>query len=253
MRKIRNIVLVALTVIISGTAALTAYASSTNRETTASVNQAEEKPILPIDEEKIMFGRQYTLKELTDGGAGIYTNEEDDRTRDYVVKALNEAGINNRMNDMDKIQSINDYLCEKLEYADYATEEDFSYKKDWLPFTDYCLLSDKAVCAGYAEAFQSMCIAAGIECYYITGYVYQDSAPEGIYHAWNRVVVGERSYYIDTCWNDGSDNAYFLSAKGWENHEIDEEQEIYRISGQVFPMPEYINNQSFVLLVCVMM
>lgn len=260
MRKIRNIVLVAIIVIISGTAAITAYASSTNREKTVSANQTEETtdvvehtlPILPVDDTRSMFGRQYTLKGHTAGGAGIYTNEEDDRTREYVVEALNEAGIDNRMNDMDKIKAINDYLCEKLEYADFAAEEGFSYKEDWVPFTDYCLLSDAAVCAGYAEAFQSMCIASGIECYYITGYVYQDSAPEGIYHAWNRVVVGERSYYIDACWNDGSDNAYFLSAKGWENHEIDEEYEIYRISGQVFPMPEYINNQGFALLVYVM-
>lgn len=257
MRKIRNIVLAAISVIVSGTVALTAYADTTNKEATVSVNQVKEettdvvdtvgvercstRPILPVDAERTMFGRQYTLKGLTAGGAGIYTGDENDRTRDYVVKALDEAGIDNTMTDTDKVEAINDYLCEKLEYANYAAVKGFSYKEDWLPFTDYCLLSDKAVCAGYAEAFQSMCISVGIECYYVTGNVYQDSAPEGIYHAWNRVTVGETSYYIDVCWNDSSNDAYFLSANGWEDHEIEEEQEVYRISGQVFPMPEYIN------------
>lgn len=248
MRKInrgRNIILVAVTSILCGSAVLTAYASNVRGETDIFVKQEmeQEKPVLPVDIEKELFGRQYTLVEKTSGGAGIYTNGENDRARDYVINALNEAGIDNRMNDLDKILAINDYLCEKLEYADYATEEGFSYKEDWLPFTDYCLLSDSAVCAGYAEAFQSMCIACGIECYYVTGYTYQGDDTEGVYHAWNRVVTGGRSYYIDTCWNDSSNDAYFLSANGWDDHEIDEEHETYRISGQVFPMPEYTANQ----------
>lgn len=240
----RNIILAAVTSILCGSAALTAYASNVHKEAGIFVfvkqETEPEKPVLPVDEEKMMFGRKYTLAEKTSGGAGIYTNAENDRSRDYVVDALNDAGIDNRMNDLDKIQAINTYLCEKLEYADYAAEEGFSYKEDWLPFTDYCLMADSAVCAGYAEAFQSMCIACGIECYYVTGYTYQGNDTEGVYHAWNRVVTGERSYYIDTCWNDSSNNAYFLSANGWDDHEIDKEHETYRISGQVFPMPEYI-------------
>ena len=231
----RNIILMAVTSVLCASAALTAYASNVRGETSV-----EEKPVLPVETEKEMFGQQYTLADTTAGGAGIYVNEENDRARDYVIDALNEAGIDNTMIDFDKVKAINDYLCEKLEYAEYVAEEGFDYKDDWLPFTDYCLLSDSAVCAGYAEAFQSMCIACGIECYYVTGYTYQGDDTEGVYHAWNRVVTGERSYYIDTCWNDSSDDAYFLSANGWDDHEIDKEHETYRISGQVFPMPEYI-------------
>ena len=118
MRKIRNIVLAAISVIVSGTVALTAYADTTNKEATVSVNQVKEettdvvdtvgvercstRPILPVDAERTMFGRQYTLKGLTAGGAGIYTGDENDRTRDYVVKALDEAGIDNTMTDTDK-------------------------------------------------------------------------------------------------------------------------------------------------------
>lgn len=244
----RNIILITLTTILCGTTVLTAYANNVKGETSANESQnaeiaiEEEKPVLSQAEEKTLFGRQYVLENTTTGGAGIYVNEEDNRARDYVIKALEEAGIDSRMTDMDKIKAINNYLCDRLAYADYAATKDY-IKEDWIPFTDYCLISGQsgAVCAGYAEAFQSMCVAAGIECYYVTGYVYQNSSPEGIYHAWNRVDLNERSYYIDVCWNDSSNDAYFLSANGWADHEIDEEQEIYRISSQMLPMPEYIN------------
>ena len=240
--KGRNIILVAITSILCGSVALTAYASNVWGETSVSENQEieEEKPILPVAAEKELFGRQYTLIEKTSGGAGIYANTENDRARNYVVAALEEAGIDNTMIDFDKVKAINDYLCEKLEYAEYVAEEGFDYKDDWLPFTDYCLLSDSAVCAGYAEAFQSMCIACGIECYYVTGYIDQGDDAKSVYHAWNRVVIGGNSYYIDTCWNDSSDNAFFLSKTGWDDHKVDGEHEIYRISSQAFPMPEYI-------------
>lgn len=197
------------------------------------------KPVIPVESEKVMYGRTYTLLTLTDGNAGIYTGESNDRATDYVVAALNEAGIDCYMNDYDKVLAINNYLCERFTYANYATEEGY-VKKDWVPFTDYCLIEGQtgAVCAGYAEAFQSMCIACGIECFYVTGYVYQGD--EGVYHAWNRVIIGERSYYIDTCWNDSSQNAYFLSTDGWDDHEIEKECETYRISSQCLPLPDYM-------------
>ncbi len=240
----RKIIFITLAAILCTTAGLKAYAGDRNGKKAVSVKQAVliRKPARPVWDEKELFGKQYTLKCLTDGKAGIYTNPADDRARDYVIDALNEAGIDRTMTDLDKITAINDYLCQKLEYADYAAAEGFSYEEDWLPFTDYCLLSDRAVCAGYAEAFQSMCISCGIECYYVTGYTYQGDGAEGIYHAWNRVVAGGKSYYIDTCWNDSAHNAYFLSADGWDDHVIDGEHKTYRISGQAFPMPAYMQD-----------
>ncbi len=200
-----------------------------------------ENPILPVIPRKNMYGHAYSLKGVTLGGAGIYANPKNDRARNYVIAALNSAGINNAMTDYEKILAINNYLCQKLDYAHYATEENFSYKKDWLPFTDYCLLANSALCAGYADAFQSMCCALGIECWYVTGYVNRNNRKDSIYHAWNRVLLEQTKYYIDVCWNDASDNAYFLAKTGWEDHKIDAEHETYKISGQTFPMPAFIN------------
>ena len=65
------------------------------------------KPVIPVESEKVMYGRTYTLLTLTDGNAGIYTDESNDRATDYVVAALNEAGIDCYMNDYDKVLAIN--------------------------------------------------------------------------------------------------------------------------------------------------
>ena len=53
----RNIILVAVTSILCGSAALTAYASNVRGETGIFVKQEteQEKPVLPVDEEKMMF------------------------------------------------------------------------------------------------------------------------------------------------------------------------------------------------------
>ena len=50
----RNIILVAVTSILCGSAALTAYASNVRGETGIFVKQEteQEKPVLPVDEEK---------------------------------------------------------------------------------------------------------------------------------------------------------------------------------------------------------
>lgn len=246
-KKIRNLILAALTATLCGSAALTAYGSDASPVKAAAEGTAtaapEKKPALPVDEARTLFGRSYTLAGLTVGGAGIYTAPEDDRARDYVIQALDEAGIDDTMSDLDKIEAVNDYLCQKLSYADDAAADGSSYKEDWAPFTDYCLLSDQAVCAGYAEAFQSMIICCGIECWYVTGYIYQDGDTEGTYHAWNRVVVDGKDLYIDTCWNDSSQDAYYLSENGWADHEIRAQDEIYRISGQTLPMPRDTDEQ----------
>lgn len=190
--------------------------------------------------EKIMYERPYMLNGYTSGGAGIYVNPMDVRATDRILDAINEIGIANTMTDYDKVAAVNEYLCKRLDYADYAADADYPYERDWLPFTDYCLLSRWAVCAGYAEAFQSLCCTLGIECWYVTGYVFQNGSDDGVYHAWNSVMLEGRKYYIDVCWNDGSQNAYFLSEKGWENHKVETEHEVYRINAQEFPMPDYI-------------
>ncbi|MBR5774044.1 MAG: hypothetical protein IKY44_04245, partial [Clostridia bacterium] len=52
----------------------------------------------------------------------------------------------------------------------------------------------KAVCAGYAKAFQYLLNACGIECCYVTSAT----------HAWNIVRLEGDYYHVDVTWGDGS-------------------------------------------------
>lgn len=56
-------------------------------------------------------------------------------------------------------------------------------------------INRKAVCSGYAKAFQYLLNKCGIECAYITS----DT------HAWNLVKIEGDYYYVDVTWGDSSD------------------------------------------------
>ena len=58
------------------------------------------------------------------------------------------------------------------------------------------LATGSSVCAGYARAFQMVCLQAGIPCYYITG------TSKGENHAWNIVQINGAYYNVDLTWDD---------------------------------------------------
>lgn len=175
-----------------------------------------------------MCNDTYTLDSVTGFDTGIYTCENNPRNRDYIIQAINNAGVTGMQNDYEKVLAINKYLSKILTYDESVVDKPWT--ENMQSFTDFCVLGDKAVCAGYAEAFQSMCLSVGIECYYVTGYVKQGK--EKVYHAWNQVILNGITYYIDPCWSDSSMDQYGLNATLWEDHEIDAIHTTYRISAQ---------------------
>ncbi|MBR2888896.1 MAG: hypothetical protein IKC09_01310 [Oscillospiraceae bacterium] len=61
------------------------------------------------------------------------------------------------------------------------------------------LVQKKAVCAGYAVAYQHLMQKLGIECIYVRG-----NCTEGGSHAWNIVKLEGEYYHVDVTWGDGS-------------------------------------------------
>lgn len=109
------------------------------------------------------------------------------------------------------ISRLNAYLRDKTNY-DYSYA-DISYTVKGI------LYNKKAVCAGYAEFFKSVCDNLGISCKYISGTA--DNGESVGSHAWNRVKIGNTWYYIDTCWNAClKNNDYYLSKTLWSDHSI---------------------------------
>lgn len=123
-------------------------------------------------------------------------NDIERAAKDALVK-MNIGGGS----DYEKIQAINQYLCDSVYYPD-------------VPFIDYdftpygALIDGRAVCEGYARATKIIADLAGMECLYVTGDCY-NASPSG--HAWNLVKVDGEWYQLDVTWNDGSTtDDYFL-------------------------------------------
>jgi len=65
-------------------------------------------------------------------------------------------------------------------------------------YTAYgCLIGHRAVCEGYAKAFQLFMNALGIPCGKVTG-----ARIGGEDHTWNYVTLDGEDYYIDVTWDD---------------------------------------------------
>ncbi len=133
-----------------------------------------------------------------------YRDSDDTAFEDTVWRILDEAlapgmGIN------EKIRAIHDALAGHVTYDlegyDLGEVDDQSH-------TAYgALVEGRAVCDGYAEAFNLLLNRAGITSDLVIG----EALDEG--HAWNLVAFEEGFYHVDLTWNDldngGISEAYY--------------------------------------------
>lgn len=101
--------------------------------------------------------------------------------------------------DYEKALFVHDYIVEHTVY-DHAglaeTEKTVHSAKSELIRSAYgCIINGKAVCAGYAKAYQLILCNLGIECSYVVG-------DAGGPHAWNYVKLDGENYYVDATWDD---------------------------------------------------
>ncbi|MDE6004635.1 MAG: hypothetical protein K2G88_04545 [Oscillospiraceae bacterium] len=101
--------------------------------------------------------------------------------------------LENNLSDYEKILQIHDYLVIHTEYdSDSAL---LSEKGIWS--TAYgCLINNKAVCQGYAQAFQLLMNALDITCGICSGTAKNEP------HAWNYVLLNQKYYWVDVTWDD---------------------------------------------------
>ena len=96
-------------------------------------------------------------------------------------------GANQYSNDLDKEKYIYDRIWEMNTYNASNALSQSAYS---------ALTTGSSVCAGYARAFQLVCLETGIPCYYVTG------TSRGQNHAWNIVQIGGNYYNVDLTWDD---------------------------------------------------
>jgi len=113
----------------------------------------------------------------------------DELTCYHKLLELADALCLNELSPIDAVVSAHDYLVLNTAYDMPAFESGQATSSHRATGT---LLNGKAVCSGYASAFQLLMATAGIPC----KYVYNDE------HAWNLVQIDDSWYHIDVTWDD---------------------------------------------------
>lgn len=112
--------------------------------------------------------------------------------------------------DYEKVRAIFIWITQNIDY-DYKDFFDETHLERTLKHTrpQKVLRRHKAICAGYARLFESLCNTAKIKSQTITGYSRQQAKDIGrrsiqANHAWNAVSLNNQWYLLDATWATGS-------------------------------------------------
>lgn len=157
------------------------YTSFTNYPQITSVISYE----YTVDEQEIVYGLwpkyNATQKEVAAKTAQI----------EQAAQAVISSAITTEMTQLQKIVAIHDYLVLNCSYDTRVETNNAPHDS----FTAYgALVNKKAVCQGYAAAFQLI-----MQKLQIPGIVVQSNAMN---HAWNMVRYEGEWYHIDATWDD---------------------------------------------------
>lgn len=125
-----------------------------------------------------------------------------------------------RKSDYEKSKIIHDRLIDTVTYTSTNNDQN-AYG---------ALLEGKAVCNGYARAYQHLMNTAGIPTWFVRGTSTNPSTGTPIGHAWNIVKLDGKWYYTDVTWDDQGANTFYeylnmTTAKIKQGHTLDAEYE----------------------------
>lgn len=117
-----------------------------------------------------------------------------------VEKIISQAPKN--ADDYEKELFVNNYLIENCTYDEMGAKSDKELNNENNAYG--AVIEKKAVCEGYARAFQLLCTRLGVDCVTVTGTV------DDVNHAWNCAKIEGEWYQVDATWNDtdGEDLIY---------------------------------------------
>lgn len=125
---------------------------------------------------------------------------------------------------------------EKALYLHDVVAKHTEYVHEGLHQTAYgALVAGKAVCAGYASAYQLLLQRAGICSWRISGQSYEPNTGIPEAHAWNMVMIEEGvCVYTDVTWDDQGDELYRM----YFNNSLEEISETHFENSTVYKLPE---------------
>ncbi len=199
------------------------------------------------------FSMSVEFTPTSDGDAETIAEKKqlfDAKVEDILSEAEQAEGL------YEKVLFVHDYIVEHTVYdheaAEYADEDETGMYFD--SGTAYgCLVKGKAVCSGYAAAFQYLMNRLGIACGRVTG----KALDGGEAHEWNYLTLDDYCYQIDVTWDDvsvtQSDGStgerksydYFLvtTEEMLLTHSIDEDQNVPECRGLAYNY--YIYNELY--------
>ena len=128
---------------------------------------------------------------------------EDESGNDEVIYAVNNF-INNyitpNMTDLEKEIQIIKYLVETVSYdVDELSNEDHFINDSYKAYG--ALVNHKAVCSGYAKAFDLIAKMCGLSTTVVTGEAINSASQNGP-HAWNQIYLDGEWYNVDVTFED---------------------------------------------------
>lgn len=156
------------------------YVSMQNPETFSLMGISISKTIYH-DRQIIRVGLESTSRQF-DKEALIFMKE---KAYEKAQEIINEIFDDKEFSDFEKARLIHNYLVLNTEY-------DLDQTDDAIYTSFGALINGKAVCQGYASAFNLLCKLSGVNAYA----VYNDN------HMWNAVVSEGQTLYYDATWDD---------------------------------------------------
>lgn len=137
-----------------------------------------------------------TFRYKSYNGSGVVTSV----TFDYLkeVEGDYNSVIDKVVQEASKYTTFEDHIKCVQEYIMINT----TYEDNVLSNSSYgALVNHKAVCSGYAKAFQDICKHLGYDCIYVTGEALNQ------YHAWNIIKDDNGDLHcFDVTWDDARDS-----------------------------------------------
>ncbi|MBQ9746553.1 MAG: hypothetical protein IJW21_06990, partial [Clostridia bacterium] len=152
-----------------------------------------------------MLGTEITFKY---GSTAEESTELMARIEEAAAKYLED--IDDTMSAYDTALRLHDKIVVSVDYDTIALEKEHEQngpptdKIDYLRSICGVFLNGKAVCEGYARAYQYLLQKCGIECAECAGYILKENGEQGGGHAWNLLKLDGDYYYADPTWDDAS-------------------------------------------------
>lgn len=147
-----------------------------------------------LNETSYLFDNGYTTVYIffNSNMDSVERKEAKEKFNSAVEKILSKAPAD--ASDYEKELFVNNYLVDNCEYDYDAIDRKKILNNENDAYG--ALVDKKAVCEGYARAFQLLCNRLGIDCVTMSG------TTDGGSHAWNCAMLDNEWYQVDVTWND---------------------------------------------------